>query len=115
MGAGFGGDEEEFKDEDMSKQAKFVGCYKDTAKRDLPVRKGNGDKDTCAERCQDYKYFGHQYKGECWCGNEMGKYGKTTGCKCDDKKMHYPATINTRSIRRSSSTASTRVTIPGSH
>jgi len=85
--AGFGGDEEEFKDEDMSKQAKFVGCYKDNAKRDLPVRKGNGDKDTCAERCQDYKYFGHQYKGECWCGNEMGKYGKTTGCKCDAKNI----------------------------
>ena len=30
----------------------------------------------CADKCRDYKYFGLQYFGECWCGNSYGKHGE---------------------------------------
>merc|ERR1712159_38843 len=61
----------------------FIGCYKDNSKRDLPVRKGNTSRGGCKSSCKNYKYFGRQWTNECWCGNSYGKYGKTSGCKCD--------------------------------
>ena len=53
--------------------------------RDLPKFKwymwgwgpGN-DSMTCAYRCRDYKYFGMQWWGQCFCGNEYGKHYQHT-------------------------------------
>merc|ERR1712072_1482678 len=59
-----------------------MGCFRDCkGGRDLPVRKGNGSKQQCAARCKGYKYFGHQWTQECWCGNRYGSQGKIGGCK----------------------------------
>mmetsp|Transcript_73040 Transcript_73040/g.143226 ORF Transcript_73040/g.143226 Transcript_73040/m.143226 type:complete len:160 (-) Transcript_73040:105-584(-) len=64
----------------------LLGCYDDIADgtRDLPDFVGNGSVQRCAKLCKGYKYFGHQSFNECWCGNSYGKFGKTTGCNCDD-------------------------------
>ena len=57
---------------------KYIGCYKDRRNRDLKKRFGSRyhDHSYCLAKCQGYKYFALQYKGECWCGNSYGKYGK---------------------------------------
>lgn len=39
-------------------KGKYIGCYKDCKGRDLPVRKGNGNRKTCAKSCKGYKFFG---------------------------------------------------------
>lgn len=59
----------------------YVGCFKDCqgGKRDLPVRKSNGSKDSCASQCKGYKYFGRQWTKECWCGNSYGSQGSMSG------------------------------------
>jgi hypothetical protein len=64
-----------------------IGCYKDTKKRDLPVRKKNGSLASCKAQCKSFKFFGRQWTGECYCGNKYGKYGKATGCKCKAKNQ----------------------------
>eukprot|EP00588_Corethron_pennatum_P015798 CAMPEP_0194279810 /NCGR_PEP_ID=MMETSP0169-20130528/14138_1 /TAXON_ID=218684 /ORGANISM="Corethron pennatum, Strain L29A3" /LENGTH=383 /DNA_ID=CAMNT_0039024279 /DNA_START=49 /DNA_END=1197 /DNA_ORIENTATION=+ len=63
----------------------YLGCYKDTGDRALPVnRTPNGDVEHCSKMCADFKYFGRQWTGQCWCGNEgYDKYGATGGCACN--------------------------------
>ena len=85
---------------------KFIGWYKDNVSRALPTRAENNPKDwtrqqfrddsgsypgqsglyhqltACSGKCSvlGKKYFGLQYWGECWCGNDINqakKYGKT--------------------------------------
>merc|ERR1712194_917996 len=38
--------------------------------------RGDEDLDKCANYCfeQNYKYHGHQYQSECWCGSESEDY-----------------------------------------
>ena len=36
------------------------------------------DSMTCAYRCRDYKYFGMQWWGQCFCGNEYGSHYQHT-------------------------------------
>jgi len=61
-----------------------VGCYaEDVGDRDLTVKKDiNMNDEECAMACIDYKWFGIQGNGECWCGDEYGKHGEATGCNC---------------------------------
>merc|ERR1711939_139789 len=66
----------------------FVGCYKDTRDRDLPARQANfatGDREVCFKQCSDmgYKFAGLQWKGQCFWGNDYGKYGKGDECNCE--------------------------------
>ena len=52
----------------------YIGCYSDSSPdRDLPIRKGKKyDKSSCNTACKEYKYFGLQYRGKCWCGHTYG-------------------------------------------
>jgi hypothetical protein len=65
------------------------GCYKDAGNRDLPnlIRAGYGNPSKCFKMAMDagYKYVGMQYRGECWGGNSMGKYGKRPDSECNMK------------------------------
>ena len=67
----------------------YKGCYKDRGSRDIPQRKGNRDLTSCKQQCHGagYRYVGHQWSRECWCGNTFGKYGTSNGCKacCSNK------------------------------
>ena len=61
----------------------YMGLFTDKKPRDLPNKVGNvNEKNTfsdaakCHVMCKDYKYFGLQYFGECWCGNSYGKHGE---------------------------------------
>jgi len=75
-------------------RGKFIGCFNDKRKRDLPVRKGSitgNDRGKCAKRCATTgaSFYGIQSSNACFCskGEEFGKYGEaTTGCTCDNPK-----------------------------
>ena len=67
--------------------ASYLGCFKDNKDRDLPDKKNKGDKQSCAASCKEFKYFGRQWKQECFCGNSYGKHGETTGCDCDGSNI----------------------------
>lgn len=70
----------------------LIGCYADDMhKRDLPVLMGTGlGPFTCANLCFEYRYFGLQSKGDCYCSDSYGQYGTAPfrneslgGCDCD--------------------------------
>merc|ERR1711907_45212 len=74
----------------------FVGCFKDTKKRDLPARKSNfkaGNREQCFQQCSEagFQYAGLQWTGECHCGNAYGQYGAGDQCNCEvgSKKFGY--------------------------
>lgn len=76
--------------EPASANATFVGCYRDCfGGRDLPVYKGKGTRYQCAQRCQGYKYIGHQGDQECRCGNSYGWQGRVDGCRCEADFIGY--------------------------
>ena len=61
----------------------YKGLFTDSSSRDLPKMGGKvneentfADAAKCQVMCKDYKYFGLQYFGECWCGNSYGKHGE---------------------------------------
>lgn len=65
----------------------YVGCFIDSATRDLPVSapNGAGTVDTCRKECaaQGYTYSGSQNGAECWCGNSYGNSGgKVSDSEC---------------------------------
>ena len=63
----------------------YVGCFRDTGNRDLPEYKGynqNNTPDECSKKCAKSKYFGVQWRGECWCGDSDRKYEQNEG-GCD--------------------------------
>ncbi len=73
---------------------KRIGCYKDGGSRRLPTRIYNSDDSggsnqytitRCAEmsRRAGFRYFGNQYFGECWAGND-GDRAKSYGTRDDD-------------------------------
>lgn len=73
---------------ESGKQSGFLGCYRDSEDRALPVMKGrfNNTLETCTEKCHsaNFAYAGLQWKGQCWCGNdEYDKHGEASGCICD--------------------------------
>jgi len=84
---------------------KFRGCYKDSVDdRDLPlithvggVITENVDYDTCANLCRERKFFGRQWKNQCFCGNEMGKHGEAddpSDCNCDKDAANHGPDVN---------------------
>jgi hypothetical protein len=65
----------------------FLGCFKDERDRDMPNRQGSfklGERETCFDRCraEGFQFAGLQWKGECWCGNDFGKYGEASADQC---------------------------------
>jgi hypothetical protein len=78
---------EESKEPESSEPA-FVGCFKDSRKRDLPARKKNfkaGNREQCFQQCSEagYQYAGLQWTGQCYCGNSYGQYGEGDKCDCE--------------------------------
>ena len=67
-------------------RAKFVGCSKDDPhQRDLEhFAGGEHTPITCAATCsqQQYRYFGVQNGGECYCGNTYCRYGNADLVTC---------------------------------
>uniref|UniRef100_A0A1I8J2B5 WSC domain-containing protein n=1 Tax=Macrostomum lignano TaxID=282301 RepID=A0A1I8J2B5_9PLAT len=84
---------------------RFVGCYIDKKKRDLPVMAGSGSMSIpkCYRLCRAkrYAYFGVQYSKECWCGNSYGKYGKRSKSECRMKCSGKKSTFCGSSWRNS--------------
>uniref|UniRef100_A0A1I8J1F0 WSC domain-containing protein n=1 Tax=Macrostomum lignano TaxID=282301 RepID=A0A1I8J1F0_9PLAT len=84
---------------------RFVGCYIDKKKRDLPVMAGSGSMSIpkCYRLCRakKYAYFGVQYSKECWCGNSYGKYGKRSKSECRMKCSGKKSTFCGSSWRNS--------------
>merc|ERR1712238_92404 len=68
----------------------YLGCFTDSKDSALPNRTGgeyNSVKD-CAEICKEYKYFGRQSLGECWCGDgDYGKHGEANYCDCHGENV----------------------------
>jgi hypothetical protein len=76
----------------------FIGCFRDSSNRALPVYVGVHNANDCINTCRanGYHYAGRQYSNECWCGNsnsdglasyeesDYAKYGSSTACTCDD-------------------------------
>ena len=64
--------------------ATYLGCYRDnTENRDLQRFIGAPHKPmSCMMACLEYKYFGLQYGGECYCGNSYGNYGPARETEC---------------------------------
>lgn len=74
---------------------KYLGCFKDSGDRDLPIHVGNFSLQDCSNAAKESKkqYFGLQNQsgvsgsdgnniiGECWLGNSYGKHGATDSCK----------------------------------
>lgn len=72
---------------------KYIGCYKDSGDRDLPINIGGGSRgytiSTCFQECyaKSQKYYALQSSGQCFCGNSYGKHGKKDRCTpCQDSK-----------------------------
>mmetsp|Transcript_38798 Transcript_38798/g.89551 ORF Transcript_38798/g.89551 Transcript_38798/m.89551 type:complete len:966 (+) Transcript_38798:91-2988(+) len=61
-----------------------VGCYvEDLNDRDLTVKKDiNMNDEECSMACVDYKWFGIQLNGQCFCGDTYGKHGEADACNC---------------------------------
>lgn len=71
-------------------KTEYVGCFRDRRKRDLPVLFGKYKKIKRAAclaeaKAKKFKYIGHQYGGECWMSNQMGKYGQVDDKECNMK------------------------------
>lgn len=75
----------------------FIGCYADR-RRDRAFdfelyagsaarNRGHGALD-CERECsaRDYRYFGREFRGQCFCGNdplaEIGRHGRAEHCDC---------------------------------
>ena len=70
---------------------KFVGCYADTGKRDLPTYISKNTNPThCFKEAQrrGYKYAAMQYGTHCFAGHTVGKYGKKPDHECHMRCNH---------------------------
>ena len=68
--------------------APYLGCFHDRRSHRALSREVDGaDR---AEECRDwceargYRYFGREWRGQCFCGNrhDYDKHGRATGCDC---------------------------------
>lgn len=74
---------------------RFLGCFKDTHDRDLESNTKGKTLTACSEACKGRKYFGRQWKNECWCGDSYGKHGaKTSGCDCSENATNHGGWAN---------------------
>ena len=60
--------------------ASYLGCYHDSSERDLPnqLQSTHSTIESCTALAseQGYIFFGLQYGGECWAGDNYGSFGK---------------------------------------
>eukprot|EP00941_MAST-03F_sp_MAST-3F-sp1_P001215 g1215.t1 len=71
--------------EKTSKCTTYIGCFKDSGKRDLThFVKGSYNRETCIEACkqENYLYAGLQFFQQCFCGNSYGSYGASPESEC---------------------------------
>jgi hypothetical protein len=65
-----------------------MGPYKDTGNRALPHYKGidrsANSAETCSKKCDKYNFFGLQYGGYCFCGNDWDKATKYGAGNCGE-------------------------------
>ena len=71
----------------------YLGCYKDSSKRDLDgdfLNQGTSDERSytpasCVTACKGkgFVYAAVQDRGQCFCGDSYGKYGKTSEIDCN--------------------------------
>jgi hypothetical protein len=67
---------------------RYVGCYKDTAARDLNGKFFQGGVITsnfCGTYCKGFKYFGMQDGNQCLCGDNVGAYGQALETDCQQR------------------------------
>lgn len=72
------------------RDVKYLGCFKDSGNRALPVYKGSGQSvSQCAVSCRGYKYLGRQWTGQCFCANSgYDRYGvERGGCNCNGRNV----------------------------
>lgn len=64
--------------------ATYLGCHRDNrTNRDLKHYIGLFNKPTtCSSACSNYRYFGLQFGGECFCGDSYGLYGRVKEVNC---------------------------------
>lgn len=86
----------------------FLGCYTDSVpgSRTLGGRSTSGDdmtNEVCADFCEGYKYFGTEYGGECYCGDEIHAEAeeaerKECGMLCEGSVVQYCGAGNRISV-----------------
>lgn len=77
---------------DAGFKPEYIGCFKDPKRndRDLPhiyknyARTKKADCLAAAKKA-GYKFIGLQYGGECWMGNDFGRFGQYDDSKCSQK------------------------------
>lgn len=67
--------------------ALYLGCYNDrNNNRVLPEGVGGGrhTAEECRDECRGYKYFGREFLGQCFCGDDddYHKHRAARGCNC---------------------------------
>ncbi|PAA60591.1 hypothetical protein BOX15_Mlig004080g1, partial [Macrostomum lignano] len=74
---------------DIMPGLRYIGCFLDSANRDLPKLAGKGKMriQKCYQLCRqkNMAYFGLQYGNQCWCGNEYGKHGGRRASECNKR------------------------------
>jgi hypothetical protein len=65
----------------------YVGCFADTASRDLAGHTFRSDQMTieaCTRQCREegYAYAGLQFSSHCFCGNQYGQHGRAPEAEC---------------------------------
>lgn len=76
-------------------QGLYFGCYSDNAKfRDLSYKISSFpvSRNDCANLCSTKKYIyaGLQAGGQCWCGNNFGKYNQLKATDCNVSCVKEP-------------------------
>lgn len=86
----------------------FLGCYTDSVpgSRALSARSTSGSdmtNEVCAEFCEGHEYFGTEYGGECYCGDEIGDDSEEVerrecGMLCEGSVVEYCGAGNRLSL-----------------
>ncbi|XP_074645965.1 kremen protein 1-like [Tubulanus polymorphus] len=70
---------------------KYVGCYKDSHKRDLIVSGARDRKGMTVDKCiaicghKRYRFAGLQNSWQCFCGNHVGMHGPAHESECNKR------------------------------
>lgn len=79
-------------EKDAGYKPEYIGCFKDPKRndRDLPHIYKNYKRTKTADclaaaKEKGYKFVGLQYGGECWMGNDFGRFGQYDDSKCSQQ------------------------------
>jgi hypothetical protein len=63
---------------------KYLGCFKDNASRDLSWIRGVSNPSQCFKKARElgYEFVALQFGGQCFGGNQVGKYGDRPDKEC---------------------------------